>query len=98
MGIIELKAKIRLETGRKYSKKLRNNGYIPGIIYGLNQSEILTYFEKNSLMRISEDNIFLKSVILLHINKITEKVKVQSIQRHIFKKDILHIDFLRKIS
>jgi large subunit ribosomal protein L25 len=68
---------------------------IPAVVYGnkyenthllLNHDEVL-----NAIKSIS----FFKSKITLNINDKLEVVKIQDIQRHPFKEQILHVDFIK---
>lgn len=81
----------REETGKNSLKSFRNEGFIPGVIYGHNKENKNVGFTKRELERILAQYGVGSSVEL----KIGDKIKpalIKDIHRHIIKQHVLHID------
>lgn len=93
MATATLSATRRTGTGKGNARSLRREGQIPGVIYGhARKSQPLTIAERDLdklLSRISADN----TVVELSIDGGTSRALIREIQRHPFKRMILHIDF-----
>jgi large subunit ribosomal protein L25 len=86
-------AEPRTDTGKGVARKLRASGRIPGVIYGhareaTSLSLVARDFDK-LLQHISAGS----TVVELTLNGATTKTLIREIQRHPFKKQILHVDF-----
>ena len=93
MATAQLSASERKATGKGAARSLRSAGQIPAVIYGsARQPQALTIptreFEK-LLERVSAES----TVIELNFAGGTARTLIREIQRHPFKKEILHIDF-----
>jgi large subunit ribosomal protein L25 len=93
MASASLSAEPRSETGKGVARKLRAAGRIPGVIYGharqaTGLSLVARDFEK-LLQHIAAGS----TVIDLTLGSATTKTLIREIQRHPFKKQILHVDF-----
>ncbi len=93
MSTVSLNASSRAETGKGAARKIRQGGGIPAVIYGHGR-------EPQSLSTISrETERLLKSiatsatVIELNIDGKVVRTLIREIQRHPFKRHIMHIDF-----
>jgi large subunit ribosomal protein L25 len=93
MANATLSANSRAETGKGAARKIRQAGNIPAVIYGHNrepQSLVLNSRETEKLVK----SISTKSTVIeLSIDGKTARTLIREIQRHPFKRTILHIDF-----
>jgi large subunit ribosomal protein L25 len=93
MANATLSANTRAETGKGAARKLRQAGNIPAVIYGHNrepQSLVLNARETEKLVK----SIAVSSTVIeLGIEGKTARTLIREIQRHPFKRTILHIDF-----
>lgn len=93
MATASLTATRRTETGKGVARTLRRGGQVPGVIYGhARESQPLTIPARDLeklLTQISADN----TVIELAIEGGTSRALIREIQRHPFKRSILHVDF-----
>ncbi|MBL0889722.1 MAG: 50S ribosomal protein L25/general stress protein Ctc [Gemmatimonadaceae bacterium] len=93
MANATLSANSRAETGKGAARKIRQAGNIPAVIYGHNrepQSLVLNARETEKLVK----SISTKSTVIeLAIDGKTARTLIREIQRHPFKRTILHIDF-----
>ena len=93
MATAQLSASARSSTGKGAARSLRSAGQIPAVIYGhAREPQSLSIptreFEK-LLERVSAES----TVIELSIGGGVARTLIREIQRHPFKKQILHIDF-----
>lgn len=93
MANATLSANVRAETGKGAARKIRQAGNIPAVIYGHNrepQSLVLNARETEKLVK----SIAVSSTVIeLSIDGKTARSLIREIQRHPFKRTILHIDF-----
>ncbi len=93
MANATLSANSRAETGKGAARKIRQAGNIPAVIYGHNrepQSLVLNSRETEKLVK----SISTKSTVIeLSIDGKTARTLIREVQRHPFKRTILHIDF-----
>jgi large subunit ribosomal protein L25 len=93
MPTAQLSAKARTNTGKGAARSLRSAGEIPAVIYGhAREAQSLSIptreFEK-LLEKVSAES----TVIELSLASGVARTLIREIQRHPFKKQILHIDF-----
>ncbi|QIQ41742.1 MAG: 50S ribosomal protein L25 [Buchnera aphidicola (Microlophium carnosum)] len=92
--MLTLPVEIRKEKGKSFSRRLRINNKLPGVLYGIDQTEILLILDHNSVFNLQKKVEFYRENFFLLVKDAKYKVKVQAIQRHSFKLKLLHIDFL----
>ncbi|AEH39681.1 50S ribosomal protein L25 [Buchnera aphidicola (Cinara tujafilina)] len=95
--MITLNAIQRYNCGTGYSRRLRKIYHqLPGIIYGVNliKKPLLISLIHDKVFYLQEKNEFYSEDLLLIVNKNKFFVRVKEIQRHAFKLNILHIDFI----
>jgi len=93
MPTAQLSASTRNSSGKGAARKLRSAGQIPAVIYGhAREPQPLAVptreFEK-LLERVSAES----TVIDLDVSGTVARTLIREIQRHPFKKQILHVDF-----
>lgn len=94
-GHFELKALDRKNLGTSNSRRYRKHeGLVPAVIYG-GSEPININLSSNDLLKATKDQAFFSHILTIKTDKKTEKVVVKEIQRHPFKPQILHMDFLR---
>ncbi|MGQ9617612.1 MAG: 50S ribosomal protein L25 [Candidatus Aminicenantia bacterium] len=93
MEEILLKVELREKKGKEYSKKLRRQGKIPGIIYGADFSPLpveVSLKDIHQIIKKGENFIF-----KLHTGKEKLDVLLKDFQRDPVKREILHVDFYK---
>ena len=95
MQVYELKAQPRNELGKSASRRLRRSGRIPGTIYGANKEPQSVSLVHDEVLHRLDHEAFYSTVLTLDVDTQSEQVVVKDLQRHPYKPDILHIDFLR---
>jgi large subunit ribosomal protein L25 len=83
----------RTETGKGAARKLRAAKQVPGVVYGHKRQPQSLALDARDLQkmldRVSSDT----TVFELRIDGGTARTLIRDIQRHPFKREILHIDF-----
>jgi large subunit ribosomal protein L25 len=93
MASATLNATVRTDTGKGAARKVRQSGNIPCVIYGHGREpQSLTINARETerlLQRISTSS----TVIELSLDGKVARTLIREVQRHPFKKLIMHIDF-----
>jgi len=84
-------AEPRTVVGKKV-KTLRRDGLIPAVIYGQNEP-VNIQLDRTTLRRVLRD-ASTTNLIDIDINGDVRTVLARDIQQHVFRRDILHVDFL----
>lgn len=98
MATANLSAKKRTDSGKGAARKLRSAQQIPGIIYGHNREPQMLAIDWRELERMLERVSPETTVIELDIEGATSRTLIREIQRHPFKRQILHVDFLELVA
>ena len=85
----------RKVEGKGASRRLRHSGQVPAIVYGAHQEPQNVQVEHNHLWLASQNEWFYSAILELSVDGKTQKVLLRDMQRHPFKQQILHLDFLR---
>ena len=85
----------RAKQGTGASRRLRNAGKVPGIVYGGEGEPQLIELDHNALWQAIKKEAFHSTVLDMELAGKTAKVLLRDLQMHPFKQQILHIDFQR---
>lgn len=85
----------RSVQGTGASRRLRNAGKTPGIIYGGSAEPKLIELDHNALFHALKKEAFHSSILDMEVAGKAEKVLLRDFQMHPFKPMVLHIDFQR---
>jgi large subunit ribosomal protein L25 len=85
----------RAKQGTGASRRLRNTGKTPGIVYGGEGQPQLIELDHNALWHALKKEAFHSTVLDMELNGDTAKVLLRDIQVHPYKQQLLHIDFQR---
>jgi large subunit ribosomal protein L25 len=85
----------RSVQGTGASRRLRNSGKTPGIIYGGAGAASVIELDHNALFHALRKEAFHSSILDLEIDGKAQKVLLRDYQMHPFKPLVLHIDFQR---
>ena len=91
-----LLAEARVNLGKGSSRRLRRlEDKVPAIVYGNNQpAESIAILYKD-IVKITEDESFLSTIIELKYNDKTTSALIKDMQRHPARNNITHVDFIR---
>ena len=93
MATAKLDATLRSESGKGASRKIRMAGSIPGVIYGHGRQPQSLTVNARETERLLQHIAAGSTVIELNLNNAVARTLIREIQRHPFKRNILHIDF-----
>jgi len=85
----------RSKQGTGASRRLRNSGKTPGIVYGGSGEPKLIELDHNALWHALKKEAFHASILDMELAGQTSKVLLRDYQMHPFKQLVLHIDFQR---
>jgi len=85
----------RSMQGTGASRRLRNSGKTPGIVYGGSSEPKLIELDHNALWHALKKEAFHASILDMELSGQTSKVLLRDYQMHPFKQLVLHIDFQR---
>ena len=85
----------RAKQGTGASRRLRNTGRTPGIVYGGQGQPQLIELDHNALWHALKKEAFHASILDMELNGQSSKVLLRDYQMHPFKQLVLHIDFQR---
>ena len=85
----------RAKQGTGASRRLRNSGKAPGIVYGGTAEPQLIEIDHNALWHALHKEAFHSSVLEMEVGGQTSKVVLRDVQFHPYKQLVLHVDFQR---
>lgn len=85
----------RAKQGTGASRRLRNAGKVPGIVYGGEGEPQLIELDHNALWQALKKEAFHSSVLDMDVGGKASKVLLRDVQVHPFKQQVLHVDFQR---
>ena len=80
--------------GTGASRRLRNSGKVPGIVYGAGEPTMIE-LDHNALFFALKKEAFHSSVLEMDLAGKTAKVLLRDFQVHPWKQQVLHVDFQR---
>jgi large subunit ribosomal protein L25 len=83
----------RTETGKGAARKLRAAKQVPGVVYGHKREPQSLALDARDLQKMLDRVSADTTVFELRIDGGTARTLIRDIQRHPFKREILHIDF-----
>jgi len=93
MSTAALNATIRTTTGKGAARKIRQEGNIPSVIYGHGREPQSLTTNARETERLLRGIATSATVIELNIEGNVARTLIREIQRHPFKRHIMHIDF-----
>jgi len=93
MATASLTGETRNETGKGVSRKLRAAGRVPAVVYGHAREPQALSLTTRELEKLLSQIATGSTVVELTLGGTTTKTLIREVQRHPFKKQILHVDF-----
>jgi len=98
MASASLSAEVRNDRGKGVARKLRAAGRVPGVVYGHGREPQSLSLVARDLDKLLSQIAAGSTVIELTLGRATTKTLIREIQRHPFKKQVLHIDFMELVA
>jgi large subunit ribosomal protein L25 len=93
MATATLSASPRAGSGKGAARTLRREGQVPGVVYGHAREPQSLALNARDLERLLARVNAESTVIELSVDGRTARTLIREIQRHPYKRDILHVDF-----
>ena len=93
MATVTLSANTRNSAGKGAARTLRSQGQVPAVIYGHGREPQPLVLNARDLDKMLEHISAESTVIEVKVGGETSKTLIREIQRHPFKRQILHVDF-----
>jgi large subunit ribosomal protein L25 len=93
MATASLSAEARTETGKGVARKLRAAGRVPAVVYGHAREPQSLSLQTRELEKLLSQISTGSTVVELALGGAVTKTLIREVQRHPFKKSILHVDF-----
>lgn len=98
---VQLKAKVRTETGKGPVKRLRSSGVVPGVVYGRNTKSLSVTVDLEELGEVlahaTSGNVLVNLEVETGDKTVGHLALIQDVQHHPFRDEVLHVDF-REVS
>ncbi len=98
MASASLGAETRSETGKGVARKLRAAGRVPGVVYGHGREPQALSLNARELEKLLSTIAAGSTVVELSLGNATTNTLIREVQRHPFKKQILHVDFMELVA
>ena len=85
----------RNKQGTGASRRLRNSGRTPGIVYGGTGQPLLIELDHNALFHAIKKEAFHSSILEMELGGAIHKVLLRDLQMHPYKPQVQHVDFQR---
>ena len=95
MDEIVLTASTDRVTGTRTSRRIRRDGRIPGVLYGLGAESVTIAVDWSDLRRALTTEAGVNAIIQLEVEGERHMSIIKDLQRHPVRRDVIHIDFLR---
>ena len=93
MATAQLSATSRSSSGKGAARKTRSAGQVPGVIYGHAREPQHLAINTRDLEKLLDRISYENTVVELAVEGKTARTLIREVQRHPFRKQILHIDF-----
>jgi large subunit ribosomal protein L25 len=94
---VKLKAQKRTLLGRNAIKKIKNEGLVPGVIYGSQAEPMALQVEGRALTNVlahaSSEHVLVELEIADGSQSTSRLALIQEVQHHPLKRQLLHVDF-----
>ncbi len=92
----QLTVTLRKDEGKGASRRLRRAGSVPAIVYGGGKLDpVSIQLAHKDVYMASQNEWFYSAILDLSLGGDVQKVLLRDMQRHPFKQQIMHLDFLR---
>lgn len=94
-GSFVFEAKVRSELGRGHSRRLRQVGKVPAVLYGGGADPVGLVFDHNKVLKALENEATFSHILTLRFDGKEETAILKDLQRHPSRPIIMHMDFQR---
>ncbi|MGE0809586.1 MAG: 50S ribosomal protein L25/general stress protein Ctc [Immundisolibacter sp.] len=91
----QITAEARSDLGTAFSRRVRRAGRVPAVIYGAGQPNADITLDHNDTIHHLEKEAFHSHVLTVDVGGRNEQVVLRDVQMHPYKRQVMHLDFLR---
>ena len=95
MADLVLNTEEKTTIGSRSSRRLRRDGKVPGVLYGLGQDPEIFSVDYGDLRGALTTDAGLNALIQLSIKGTNQLSILKTLQRHPVKDEVIHVDFVR---
>jgi large subunit ribosomal protein L25 len=95
MADATLIAEIRPAAGKRPAGRIRTQGLVPAVVYGLGADNVSVSVSQRELVHILSGGSGMNTLITLDINGKQELAIARELQRHPVRGNVIHVDFVR---
>jgi len=95
MADLVLSTEEKTTVGSRSSRRLRKDGKVPGVLYGLGKDPEIFSVDYGELRGALTTEAGLNALIQLTINGTNQLSILKTLQRHPVKDEVIHVDFVR---
>jgi large subunit ribosomal protein L25 len=95
MADATLIAQRRPESGKGPAGRVRMEGLVPAVVYGLGNENVSVSVSQRELVHILSGGSGMNTLITLNIDGTEELAIARELQRHPVKGNVIHVDFVR---
>ena len=95
MADLVLSTEEKTTVGSRSSRRLRKDGKVPGVLYGLGKDPEIFSVDYGELRGALTTDAGLNALIQLTINGTNQLSILKTLQRHPVKDEVIHVDFVR---
>ena len=93
MATVSLSATPRTTKGKGFARKLRQTGEVPAVIYGHSREPQSLSLNTRDVEKLLVQIAGTSTVVELSIGGTAVRTLIREVQRHPFKRQVLHVDF-----
>ncbi len=95
MAAVALKTETGRPQGSAATRRLRREGKVPGVVYGLGKDPVAVCVEWPELRAVLTTDAGINALITLDVEGDKQLSIVKDIQRHPVRRSVMHVDFIR---
>ena len=95
MAELILKTDTQRELGTRPSRRLRREGRIPGVVYGLGGESVPVAVDARELRSALTTDAGLNALLTLEVDGDRQLCLVKDLQHHPVRNEVVHLDFIR---
>ena len=90
-----LKATVRVNSGSAESRRARSEGSIPAVVYGLGMEAVSVEIDAREFTNALKTEAGSNVIFNLEIGKDNYTALAREIQKHVYRNEFLHVDFVQ---
>lgn len=95
MAELILKTDTSRDLGTRPSRRLRREGRVPGVVYGLGGESVSVAVDARELRSALNTEAGLNALLTLEVDGDRQLSLVKDLQHHPVRNDVIHVDFIR---